>query len=325
MRTTIEAALSDDAEWADAEHAYGDGPDTLKWLREACGDDPERAGRAIGVLGGCLVHQSSVYAGSAKAYPVLVKLLCDQATPRRGDLADLVLGITLGTGETERVHLDIRAAHAHAARRLLPLLADPVREVRHRVAYLTGLRTGHEEHTVPALRERAWIEPDSLLAAAMTAGAARHPHETRAAWLTACLSPDRSPGVRAAAAWGLARAELPWPPEATAAVEEAWAHGDVLSGDVIDGEEWRWSENPLAETLHAMDDHPRAAAVCLRLAREQDADTAERGVFGALAHLSEHPGAAPHFAPLVPLLREHPDTVIRGYAEDVEDLTGTTP
>ncbi|MCR8574862.1 hypothetical protein [Streptomyces sp. Isolate_219] len=55
--------------------------------------------------------------------------------------------------------------------------------------------------------------------------------------------------MRAAAAWGIAQAGLPWTTEVTTAVTEAWEHGDVLNGDVIEGEQGRWSDNPLAETL----------------------------------------------------------------------------
>ena len=62
--------------------------------------------------------------------------------------------------------------------------------------------------------------------------------------------------MRAAAAWGIARAGLPWTTEVTTAVAEAWEHGDVLNGDVIDGEQWRWSDNPLAETLIAWPSRP---------------------------------------------------------------------
>ncbi|MDG4863507.1 hypothetical protein P8605_35740, partial [Streptomyces sp. T-3] len=160
-----------DADWADAGHAHGDGADTLRWLRGACGDDPEAALRAVDVLANCLVHQGTVYAGSARAYPVLAELLLDPTMPGRPELADLLLDITLGTADSEAVHQEIRAAHSRATPRLMPLLSDPVRAVRHRIAYLTGMTTGHEDRTVPALRERALAEPDSLVAAVMTAGA----------------------------------------------------------------------------------------------------------------------------------------------------------
>ncbi|WP_328733106.1 hypothetical protein OHT20_36840 [Streptomyces caniferus] len=119
------------------------------------------------------------------------------------------------------MHHGIRAAHAQATPRPLPLLADPVREVRHRVAYLTGLRTGHEGLAVRALGERAHSEPDPLIAAVMTGGVARHDVAGRAAWLSGALASRHLPAVRAATAWGFARAGLPWTTEVTSAVAEA--------------------------------------------------------------------------------------------------------
>ncbi|MFE3886085.1 hypothetical protein ACFXPQ_24790 [Streptomyces lydicus] len=310
-----------DTDWTEAEHAYGDGADTLKWLRDACGEDSDRAERAVEVLHSRLVHQGSVYAGSAKAYPVLVDLLLDPTAPRRATLADLLLDITIGIAETEAVHHEIRAAHARATPRLLPLLADPVREVRHRVAYMTGMRTGHQELAVRALGERALSEPDPLIAAAMTGGVARHDVADRAVWLSDALTPRHMPAVRAAAAWGIALAGLPWTTEATTAVTEAWEHGDVLNGDVIEGEQWRWSDNPLAETLIAMADPVRAAEICLRLARSEDEDTAECGAVAAVGLLEEHPYAATAFASVLAALRAHRATHIRSYADDLDALT----
>ncbi|MER6946248.1 hypothetical protein ABT294_19660 [Nonomuraea sp. NPDC000554] len=319
MRAPIDLT---DTDWADADHAYGDGADTFKWLRDACGDVPERADRAIGVLHNCLVHQGSVYAGSAKAYPVLVELLLDPAAQQRATLADLLLQITIGTAETERIHHEVRAAHSQATPRLLPLLTDPVREVRHRIAYLTGMRTGHEDLAVPALRERALSEPDPLVAAIMTGAVARLAPEDCAAWLSDALSPAHSAAVRAAAAWGIAQAGLPWSHEATTAVTEAWAHGDVLNGDIIEGEEWRWSDNPLAETLVVMADPARAAEICLRLTQSGDEDTANCGAFAAVGLLEEHPDTHPAFAHVVAAIRAHPHPNVRSYADDLDALSG---
>ncbi|MCF3144242.1 hypothetical protein [Streptomyces platensis] len=317
MRAPTELHATD---WTGAEHAYGDGADTLKWLLDACGEDQDRAERAVGVLHNCLVHQGSVYAGSAKAYPVLVDLLLDPTAPGRATLADLLLGITIGIAETEAVHHEIRAAHARATPLLLPLLADPTREVRHRLAYVTGLRTGHEELAVRALAERALSEPDPLIAAVMTGGVARHDIAGRAARLSGALAPRHTPAVRAAAAWGIAQAGLPWTTEVTTAVTEAWEHGEVLNGDVIEGEQWRWSDNPLAETLIAMADPVRAAEICLRLTQSEDQDTAECGAVAAVALLEELPHAYPAFAPVIAATRAHRDTQIRSYADDLDAL-----
>ncbi|MFF8788010.1 hypothetical protein [Streptomyces sp. NPDC015125] len=310
-----------ETDWTGAVHAYGDGEDTLKWLRDACGEDPDRAERAVEVLHNCLVHQGSVYAGSAKAYPVLVDLLLDPTAPHRATLADLLLDITIGIAETEAVHHEIRAAHARATPLLLPLLTDPVREVRHRVAYVTGLRTGHEELAVRALGERALSEPDPLIAAVMTGGVARHDVADRATWLSGALAPRHTSAVRAAAAWGIARAGLPWTTEATTAVAEAWEHGDVLNGDVIEGEQWRWSDNPLAETLIAMADPVRAAEICLRLIQSEDEDSAEYGAVATMGLLEEHPHPHPVFAPVIAAVRAHRAIHIRSYADDLDALT----
>ncbi|MDI3405179.1 hypothetical protein [Streptomyces cavernicola] len=329
MSTLIELIELNDADWAGAGHAYGDGADTLKWLREACGGDPQSAARAVDVLHNCLVHQGTVYEGSARAYPVLVRLLLDPAAPRREQLADLLLAIGTGGAATDAVRHEIRTALAASAPSLLPLLADPRREVRHRIAYLTGIcaglsagtQTGYEKGAaLAALRERALAEPDPLVAAVMVGAVAVRDAEGSAQWLYGALSPAHSPGVRAAAAWGIARAGLSWPVEATAAATEAWAHGDVLNGDVIAGEEWRWSDSPLAETLAAMGDPERAAAICLRLVRSEDEDTAECGALAALDLLDEHPDSYRELALLAEPLRSHPDSGIRSYADDLEEL-----
>lgn len=192
--------------------------------------------------------------------------------------------------------------------------------MRHRVAYLTGLRTGHEGLAVRALGERALSEPDPLIAAVMTGGVARHDVAGRAAWLSGALASRHLPAVRAATAWGFARAGLPWTTEVTSAVAEAREHGDVLNGDVIEGEQWRWSDNPLAETLIAMADPNRAAEICLRLTQSEDEDSAECGAIAAVALLEEHPHAYPAFGPAIAATRAHRGTHIRSYADDLDAL-----
>ncbi|MET9515748.1 hypothetical protein [Streptomyces sp. NPDC002994] len=248
------------------------------------------------------------------------QLLLDPAAPGRASLADLLLGIVTGAAETESVHHEVRVAHSRATPRLLPLLSDPVREVRHRVAYLTGIRTGHDDLVVPALCERALTETDPLVAAVMTGAVARRAPEGCAVWLSGALSPVHSPAVRAAAAWGIAQAGLPWSAQATAAVTEAWVHG-VLNGDVIRGEEWRWSQNPLAETLIAMAQPTHAAEICMRLVRSTDEDTAECGAFAAVGLLEEHPHAHPAFTHVIAATRAHPDSNVRSYADDLDCLS----
>lgn len=186
---------------------------------------------------------------------------------------------------------------------------------------MTGLRTGHEELAVRALSERALSEPEPLIAAVMTGGVARHDVADRAAWLSHALASRHTPAVRAAAAWGIAQAGLPWTTEVTTVVAEAWEHGDVLNGDVIEGEQWRWSDNPLAETLIAMADPAHAAEICLRLTQSQDEDTAECGALAAVALLEEHPHAYPAFAVVIAATRAHQDSQIRSYADDLDALT----
>ncbi|MEV0372947.1 hypothetical protein AB0I10_24505 [Streptomyces sp. NPDC050636] len=113
---------------------------------------------------------------------------------------------------------------------------------------------------------------------------------------------------------------VPWSPEASTAVAEAWAHGDVLDGDVIEGEEWHWSDNPLAETLVVMADPVHAAGICLRLAVSEDEDTAECGALAAVGLLEEHPHAHPAFAAVIAAARAHPYAGIRSYADDLDAL-----
>ncbi|MDG4861963.1 hypothetical protein P8605_27860, partial [Streptomyces sp. T-3] len=104
----------------------------------------------------------------------------------------------------------------------------------------------------------------------------------------------------------------------TIAVEEAWALGDVLNGDVIEREDWRWSDCPLGETLPALADPARAAVICLRLVQQSDEDTAECGVLAALELLDQRPSAHQAFAPVIEAARTHPDSNIRYFAADFD-------
>ncbi|MFG2004391.1 HEAT repeat domain-containing protein [Spirillospora sp. NPDC048911] len=89
----------DDIDWARLRHAYGSAADVPGQLRGLRGSPAERE-RALGDLYGNIFHQGSRYEATAPAVPFLLALLADPATPDRGDLTYLLVGIAIGFDES---------------------------------------------------------------------------------------------------------------------------------------------------------------------------------------------------------------------------------
>ena len=250
----------DTVDWGGLHHAYGPAAEVPELIRALASDDPEVVGRAYERLDGTVIHQGTTYSSTPPVVPYLVALLAEGAVHRRGPIAWLIGEMAAHDNPRTRYLGKVRAAVNLEVDRLLPLLHDADPKVRGGVAFALSQCPKRRRDSVPALRARFDVEEDPQVRALLLASGQWL--DPRTAMVTVALGPDQPAPVRAAAAIVLARSELPWTPEATAAVRAGWAGGEPLERS------WWWGRGSttLRELVEATGRRgPECAAVVAML------------------------------------------------------------
>ncbi len=162
----------DDIPWDRLTHAYGNAGDVPGFLRGLQDGSEETRMEALSSLFSNILHQGTVYEATSFAVPFLVEIVCDSTT--RGAVLSLLQEIASGwlhcqeyaatarpvapdvaeRWARERVHY--QAAHEAVARtrlHLLPLLGDPVPDVRIGAAFVLSALPGERAEGAAALLE----------------------------------------------------------------------------------------------------------------------------------------------------------------------------
>ncbi|MFI7616345.1 hypothetical protein ACIBP6_34490 [Nonomuraea terrae] len=291
-------------DWAALKHAYGSAGDIPQALRDAVGEDPERAAEAIEHLFSSIYHQGTLYPATPHAVPYLAGFAAGPGTPRRAAFVGL-LGAIASTGDAgPEVLADVDAALAREAGRLLPLLDDPDAELRHLATHLLGnLPRECAAEVVPTLRARRRRERSPRVVAGLLAAAGRLDPSGSAGWLAEELAPGKPAAVRAGALWAIVHAGLPWPDAASAVVLDCWLDGSPLTN-------WIWSDDPFGEIV-ARSDSAAFAELCRTLLERGTPEAAGKAVDAAYERCTRSRSARAECAPLLAAGVHHPDLGVR--------------
>jgi len=247
-------------DWGGLHHAYGPAAEVPELIRGLASGDPQVAKRAYDRLDGTVIHQGTTYSATPPVVPYLVALLADEAGHQRGPIAWLIGEMAAYNNPRTRYLGKVRAAVNLEVDRLLPLLGDADPRVRGGVAFVLSQCPKRKRDSVPALRARFDGEEDPQVRAVVLA--AGQWLDARTDMVTVALGEDQPAPVRAAAAIVLARSELAWTPEATAAVRAGWADGMSLEESWW----WGWGKTTLRELVEATGRRgPECAAVVAML------------------------------------------------------------
>ncbi|WP_111181703.1 hypothetical protein [Nonomuraea aridisoli] len=291
-------------DWAALEHAYGSAEDVPQTLRDAVGEDPERAAEAIEHLFSSIYHQGTLYPATPHAVPLLAELVADPGTPRRAAFVGL-LGAIASTGDADpEVLADVDAALAREVGRLLPLLDDPEAELRHLTTHLLGnLPRECAAEVVPALLVRRRRERSPRVVAGLLAAAGRLDPSGSAGRLAEELAPGKPAAVRAGALWAIVDAGLPWPDTAPEVVLDCWLDGSPLTN-------WIWSDDPFGDVV-ARTDSAAFSELCRTLLERGTPEAAEKAVDAAYDRCTRSRSARTECAPLLAAGVHHPDLAVR--------------
>lgn len=94
----------DRTDWASLGHAYGAADDVPGWLRGMVSPDPDVREKAFGNFYSAALHQGSVYSSTVASVPFLFAMADDPATPDRGNVVALLLGIGREAVDAEEVY-----------------------------------------------------------------------------------------------------------------------------------------------------------------------------------------------------------------------------
>lgn len=262
----------DEIDWSALEGAYGPATETPDILRAIASPDPETAGEGQYEFASSIWHQGTVYPVTVRVVPFLVELATTPGVHQRHHLLH-----TLGALCDERQSYGadqpaVRAAVADQLDALVPSLTDPDPQVRECAAYAVAHAT---PRSALALLAHWDTETDPRVRASLLLALALVDPVGSADRLRSAASTDH-PLVRAAAAIGLARAGLPFPPRSIAAIATAATEAQV-NDSPWHTDEW------LPEVLKRVDDATTAALV----AALTDTDPATPGDAGARARAAQ--------------------------------------
>ncbi|MEV4670588.1 MULTISPECIES: hypothetical protein [Actinomadura] len=293
----------DDVGWASLRHAYGAAEDFPQTLRDAVGDDDERAGDATEHLFGSVYHQGTLYTATPWAVPFVARLAADPGTRRRDVLVSLLGAIAAADDATPEVLADVRAALAREAPLMVALLDDPDTDIRDYTTYLLGhLPDSCAAEVLPALRARRKKERSPLVLAGLLAAAGRLDPRGSAAWLAEEVA-GRSAAVRAGALWAIAANGLPWTDAASEAAARCWLEGEPLKG-------WIWADDPFDDIAGRIDG-PSFAALARTLLDQGPADSARTAVDAAYQRCVRSRSARAEAAPVLAAGLRHSDLGVR--------------
>ncbi|MEU0404796.1 HEAT repeat domain-containing protein [Streptomyces sp. NPDC006197] len=91
-------------DWASLGHAYGAADDVPGWLRDMVSPDPDVREKAFGNFYSAALHQGSVYSSTVASLPFLFAMAHDPATPDRGEVVALLLGIGREAVDAEEIY-----------------------------------------------------------------------------------------------------------------------------------------------------------------------------------------------------------------------------
>ncbi|MFB7851657.1 HEAT repeat domain-containing protein [Streptomyces sp. NPDC056053] len=163
-------------DWASLGHAYGPADDVPGWLRDMVSPDPGIRREAFGNFYGAALHQGSIYSSTVASLPFLFAMADDPATPDRGEVVALLLGIGREAidaeetyavicgedGEDSTIYPDTANLMREHADAFVARAGDPDPRVRRAAIEGLGLFLDDAERAVELLRDRLVEESGAL-------------------------------------------------------------------------------------------------------------------------------------------------------------------